>query len=380
MLVVFLSSQVRSGGICRLSAEEACERRHTLDHRNRGPLRRGDAIACRRWRNQGPDPQRHGPTLPAFLVHDAAMREALAKSTTQRFQFFSEALDAHRFAFADFEQDFFTLLRNKYKGVTFDVVVPVSEPALNFVRRHRSELWPDAWVFFYGVPQQAIQGIESEARMAGILTRRTVDKTVELARKLQPSARRLLVISGEPQPEKEAVEMARGAFADMPEVEFAFGLPLPELVQRVAQEPADAIVVYYAQSRDREGRPYVPRDLLRTLAAASAAPVYGTHETYFGTGIAAGVTESYTNRGRIAAKRLIQLAAGETIPVLSTVPDFCAADARALRKWSLDEGRLPEACEVLFAERSRVARLPRADPWCNLHSAVSNRADRRPAA
>ena len=46
------------------------------------------------------------PTLPAFLVHDAAMREALAKSTTQRFQFFSEALDAHRFAFADFEQDF----------------------------------------------------------------------------------------------------------------------------------------------------------------------------------------------------------------------------------------------------------------------------------
>ena len=146
--------------------------------------------------------------------------------------------------------------------------------------------------------------------------------------------------------------MARGAFADMPEVEFAFGLPLPELLQRVAQEPADAIVVYYAQSRDREGRPYVPRDLLRALAAASAAPVYGTHETYFGTGIAAGVTESYTNRGRMAAERLMQLAAGETIPVLSNVADFCAADARALRKWSFDEGRLPEGCEVLFAERS----------------------------
>ena len=152
------------------------------------------------------------PTFPAFLLHDATMREALAKNTTHRFHFFSEALDAHRFAFADFEQDFLTLLRNKYKGVTFDVIVPVSEPALNFVRKHRSELWPDAWVFFYGVPQQAIQGIESEVRMAGVLTRRTVDKTVELARKLQPDARRLLVISGEPEPEKEAVEVARGAF------------------------------------------------------------------------------------------------------------------------------------------------------------------------
>ena len=59
-----------------------------------------------------------------------------------------------------------SLLRNKYKGVIFDVVVPVSEPALNFVRKHRNELWPDAWVFFYGVPQQAIQGIASEVRMA----------------------------------------------------------------------------------------------------------------------------------------------------------------------------------------------------------------------
>ena len=91
-------------------------------------------------------------------------------------------------------------------------------------------------------------------------------------------------------------------------------------------------------SRDREGRPYIPREILRALAAASPAPVYGTHETYLGTGIAAGVTESYTNRGRMAAQRLLQLAAGETIPVLSHVADFCAADARALRKWSLDEG------------------------------------------
>ena len=85
----------------------------------------------------------------------------------------------------------------------------------------------------------------------------------------------------------------------------------------------------------------MPRNVLRAITAASAAPVYGTHETYFGTGIVAGVTESYTNRGRMAAERLMQLAAGETIPVLSHVADFCAADARALRKWSLDEGRLP---------------------------------------
>ena len=54
------------------------------------------------------------PTLPAFLVQDAAMREALAKNTTHRFYFFSEALDARSFAFADYEQEFLALLRKKY--------------------------------------------------------------------------------------------------------------------------------------------------------------------------------------------------------------------------------------------------------------------------
>jgi len=292
------------------------------------------------------------PAIPSFLLGDAAMRETLARNPTQRFQFFSEALDTYRFAFADYEQEFLALLRKKYKGVTFDVVVVVAGSALDFVRRNRSEFWPDAWVFFHSVPQQSIQGIDSEPRMAGIVARRTIDKTVALARRLQPNARRVLVIAGDPQPEKEAVEMARGTFADMPDVEFAFGLPLPELVQRVAQERPDTIVVYHAQSRDREGRPYVPRNVLRAITAASSAPVYGTFETYLGEGIAAGVMETYTTRGRLTAERLMQLAAGETIPVLSVVPDLCAADARTLRKFSIDESLLPEGCEVRFREWS----------------------------
>ena len=43
------------------------------------------------------------------------------------------------------------------------------------------------------------------------------------------------------------------------------------------------------------------------------------------------------------------MAAGASIPVFSEVPDQCAADARALRKWSLDVRSLPEGCEIRFA-------------------------------
>ena len=91
------------------------------------------------------------PHVPAFLVTDSAMREALAKKTKGRFQFFTETLDAQRFAFAEFEQEFLALLAKKYKGLQIDVIVTVTRPALVFANRHRNALWPNARVIFHSI-------------------------------------------------------------------------------------------------------------------------------------------------------------------------------------------------------------------------------------
>ena len=152
------------------------------------------------------------PTLPALIAHDTALRATLAKDTTQTIPVFLRSSRFHRFAFAGYEQEFLALLRKKYSGLTFDVIVPVTEPAFDFVRRHRSELWPNAWVFFHSVPPRAIQGIELRPRTAGIITRRTVGKTLDLARKLQPNAQRLLVVAGVSGPDKEGMDLARAAW------------------------------------------------------------------------------------------------------------------------------------------------------------------------
>ena len=100
------------------------------------------------------------------------------------------------------------------------------------------------------------------------------------------------------------------------------------------------------------GLPYTSRDLLREISAVSPAPIYSIYDTYLGYGIAAGIVESYNDLGRMIAEHLVQLAAGGSVPALSEGPNLCAADAQALRKWSLDEGRLPEDCDIRFTELS----------------------------
>jgi hypothetical protein len=98
------------------------------------------------------------------------------------------------------------------------------------------------------------------------------------------------------------------------------GLSQPELVERIKREAEDTIVLYLTEFRDRYGRPYTPRDLLRVIGAVSPAPVYGLYETYIGYfGMAAGSVESYEDRGRVVAEQVLQRVAAPA-PTLPRFP------------------------------------------------------------
>jgi signal transduction histidine kinase len=296
------------------------------------------------------------PYLPAYRAIDATMRETLAKDSTRHFEYFSETLDAQRFDWKQYQAEFLALLVKKYKGLRIDVVMPLTQPALDFVIDHGQELWPGASVVFHGISARKLENAALPARTTGVVTREDVRGTLDLAQRLQPHARRILVIAGVAEVDQHLTEETRKVLAMQPqtaEVEYLIGLSEPELLERVKREAADAIVLYLAEYRDRHGRPYTPRDLARAIGAVSPAPVYGLYETYVGQyGIAAGAVDSYADRGRIVAGLVLQMAAGASpTPAPVAVPSRCIADAGALRRWSLDEGQLPEGCEIRFAER-----------------------------
>jgi signal transduction histidine kinase len=189
-----------------------------------------------------------------------------------------------------------------------------------------------------------------------VLSLLDVAGTIDIARRLQPGAHRIVVVSGVAEVDRRAERQAREALAKLDErvpKEFLSGLPLPELEARVAAEPPDSIVIYLAQFRDRDGRPYEPHEVLRAVVKASGAPVYGAAETVLGLGAVAGSVASYESRGRLIAEQVLRQLAGEAPDPSRTVleaPNRCVADARALQRWSLDAGRLPSGCEIRFKD------------------------------
>jgi len=296
------------------------------------------------------------PYLPPFLAMDKAMRESVAGEPGKRIHFFSESLDSQRIALETLEPEFVALLARKYSALRINVVVAVSRTALDFFERHGDRLWPGARVVYVGFLGYELKPPALPAGASAVVSILDAAGTIEIARRLQPDARRMVVISGASDVDRTAEQQARNALAKLDrrgQVDFLSGLPLPELEARVAAEPPDSIVIYLAQFRDRDGRPYEPFQVLRAILAASRAPVYGAAEPYIGLGVVAGSVASYESRGRLVGEQVRRALAGavpDANQIVLESPNRCMADARALQRWSLDQGRLPSDCEIRFAE------------------------------
>jgi signal transduction histidine kinase len=295
------------------------------------------------------------PYLPPFVVMDKAVRESVASGDRVRAIFFSESLDSQRFALETLEPELVTLLAKKYSVVHIEVVVAVSRTALDFFVRHGERIWPGARVVYVGFLGYEFHPSELPPGASAVLSILDVAGTIDIARRLQPDASRIVLVYGVSEIDRQAEQQAREALAKLDKrapVESLSGLPLPELEARMAAEPPDSIVIYLTQFRDRDGRPYEPHDVLRAVVKSSRAPVYGAAETFVGLGVVAGSVASYESRGRLIGEQVRRALAGVPPDPSHTVlaaPNRCVADARVLQRWSLDAGRLPDNCDIRFA-------------------------------
>ncbi|HSB98530.1 MAG TPA: hypothetical protein VLE45_01365, partial [Burkholderiaceae bacterium] len=136
------------------------------------------------------------PYLPAYLAIDGAMRARLADDPARRIVLFSESLDAQRFPVAALEAEHLALLAKKYSTLRVDLVVTVTQPALEFFKQHGGRLWPGARVVYQGFGGEDVGPATLPPHATGVMPPPDVRETIELARRMQPDARRIVVIAG----------------------------------------------------------------------------------------------------------------------------------------------------------------------------------------
>ena len=290
---------------------------------------------------------------PAAAMLDATIERVLGQSLDGRLDYYSEHIDLARFPEPSHEAALRDFLRSRYRPQQFDLIIATTNGSLDFVRRHGSDLFPGTPVVFSSGP-----GAEGMPNATGVISDLDFRTTLDIALEIQPDTQQVFVISGASEFDRYYAVMAREQFEEF-EARLAFtylsGLAIPELLTRVASLPAHSIIYYLSVLEDGAGHRFVGVDSLDEVTGVANAPVYAWHTIGMGHGLVGGSLLSSELLGRRIGELALQVLSGEppdAIPPTefdATVVEF---DWRQLRRWQINEARLPAGSTVHYRQRS----------------------------
>jgi signal transduction histidine kinase len=291
------------------------------------------------------------PDSQFSMLGDSELARTLEAGLAGNLDYYSEYIDLSRFTEPAYKEAFREFLRLKYRGVAFDLVIAMKDAAVEFVGSERDSLFHDKPVVFLANDSALRVG----ANATGLIHNRNFRGTLALIRRLQPDVQQIFIVTGIAPIDQRYEAAVREQLPANSGLAFTYltGLPTQELENRLAHLPERSAVYYVLVTEDGAGKKFHPLEYVDRVAAAANAPTYCWVDSAIDHGIVGGSV--YSQRGAIdrvgeVALRVLRGEAPDAIPVATIHLNVDQVDWRQLRRWRIDEARVPPGTVVLFRD------------------------------
>jgi signal transduction histidine kinase len=294
------------------------------------------------------------------VVGDRELPRVIEQGLDDGLDYYSEFLDQARVSQPQYQEAFAQFLNVKYHDVRFDVIIAMGDQPLQFAASHRDKLFGTVPIVFF-----SDRATDRPPNSTGIIAEANFGDTVVLARELQPDARDVYVITGATPNDGRLLKLATAQFrAFEPALKFHYltGLTTAELERRLSSLPASSIVYYLIVDRDGAGVNFHPLDYIDRIVPVSAAPVYSWVDSLVGRGIVGGSLKNQRAETEAVGALTLRVLNGESpdgIPIATPNLNVHSVDWRQLKRWGLNESRVPPTATLLFREPSDWERYGR---------------------
>jgi C4-dicarboxylate-specific signal transduction histidine kinase len=295
--------------------------------------------------------------LPANIDGDRGLTDGFAARPDLPVAVSAEFLDNPRFSGEAYERTFVNYLRGKYAAHPPEVIIAAADEAIDFLMRHRGELFAQVPIVHMAVASTHLQSIQPlPPDVVGTPIPYDFVGTVEQALRWHPAAARLVVVTGTSPWDLEWEARLRADVTGLPHglaIDFFAGLPIDELQQRLRGLPATSIVFTPGFFRDGSGRAFEPREAATLIAAVSPVPVYGPYSSFIGTGVVGGRIATFYSAGRLGAQTALALLEGASptsLTLPASMPTPLQVDWRQLRRWGIAPQAVPADAIVQFRD------------------------------
>ena len=291
-----------------------------------------------------------------MVAYREVVQGNMRAGSPDRITFFEEYMDLSQYSGDEYLALLRSFYRQKYEGQRFDLIIAQAGSVLNFLTKFGEELFPGTPTVFGTLEKSRIEGLRLRPNITGILADIGFGATLEAALRMQPDVRNVVVVSGASEIDAKNLAKARTQFHSFEgRVEFTYltGLPMEELAKRLTNLPEHTIIFYITLYRDGAGQAFALLDSVARVASVSNVPTYSIIDRLIDAGSIGGFVLSTEADAREVAKVALRVLAGEQpadIPVRVADTNRYMFDWRQLRRWNIDERRLPPGSVLLFRE------------------------------
>ncbi len=298
-----------------------------------------------------------GPVLPHGVVLGETLVGVLRHDGAEPVNVYEELIDRIRLDSDEYDRELVTFYNAKYGTAAPVLIIAITEPALDFVLRHRHELFPSAALLFGAVDERALRARNLGANVTGVFSPLDARRTLEAALTLHPATRHILVVGGTSRLDRGYIEVAREDLRGVKSsaaITYITDKPLHEVLDAVAALRDDALVLFLSMQSDGDGVARTGPEVLAALRRAARVPIYGTSRNFLGRGVVGGVLMDMERHGLDLGQRARQILAGSRAADLAPMRslNMVGFDWHELRRFGVDEARLPVGAVVVNREPS----------------------------
>ncbi len=265
-----------------------------------------------------------------------------------------EYMDSKRWNTPAQREAFHRWLQARYSEASISAILSADDNALSFLLEHRDHVAAGRPIVFCGLNGYDPNHLVGHPEITGVVETLEVRQTLELARRLRPGTKRVLVVTDNSPTgigQKETVREVEGGY---PKLAFEYldghQLTSAQLADRIAAAKQDTVVLWMVWMRDRNG--YVDyKNWLPRIADRSPVPIFGCLDLWLGHGIAGGKLTSASLQGQaaveIAARILRDGVPPSQIPVRTESPTRYMFDYPRLSQWAIPVSAVPADSEII---------------------------------
>lgn len=296
--------------------------------------------------------------VPIFVRTDKGLSTTLQSGGISDLNQFYESLNLRVNPGPEYRKALVEKIRLQYGHRKVDAIITMYPEALEFVLRDCKDILPDVPIVALYM-QKSLELPKTDRTIVQHSAITDIAGTLEIALNLVSGVKRVYVVSGNHEVDKQVEEQARRDLKKWEtrlEFHYLSHMPFEDMMATVSKAPPGSIVLLLVLSQDVKGARYTVPTVAQRLSQVSSAPIFGIIDTCLGFGIVGGSLLDSERIGSKTGELVLDFLRGikppgdasETLN-LPPVPMF---DWRQLRHWNLNVNAVPKGSAIINREYS----------------------------